>query len=143
MAERRKRRRSWGFTLFEVLLVLVVLGVLAGIAVPMYQGTVEEARSAEAKANLQTIYMAQKVFNIDHGEYYPAGGGAKQTTNASDLKDINDNLKVDLSPNYYNLVIDSTGKSGKAENYTATATRTSNPAKEYSIDEQNGRKPPF
>ncbi len=37
-----------GFTLLEVLIVIVILGVLAGLAVPVYKGQVEKSRKAEA-----------------------------------------------------------------------------------------------
>ena len=49
-----------GFTLGEILTVLVILGVVAGLAVPMYGSMMESARANEAKASLGVILMGEK-----------------------------------------------------------------------------------
>lgn len=50
------RRRNVGFTLLEILIVLIILGVLAGLAIPGLQGGVERARANEA---LQRMKMTK------------------------------------------------------------------------------------
>ncbi|MGB9667079.1 MAG: type IV pilin protein [Candidatus Cryosericum sp.] len=52
-----KRQRK-GFTLVELAIVIAILGILAVVAVPKYQGMVAEARSAQAKAQLGTMRSA-------------------------------------------------------------------------------------
>ena len=52
-----KRHRK-GFTLVELAIVIAILGILAVVAIPKYQGMVDEARSAEARAQLGTVRSA-------------------------------------------------------------------------------------
>jgi len=52
-----KRQRK-GFTLVELAIVIAILGILAIVAIPKYQGMVDEARSAEARAQLGTVRSA-------------------------------------------------------------------------------------
>jgi prepilin-type N-terminal cleavage/methylation domain-containing protein len=52
-----KRQRK-GFTLVELAIVIAILGILAVVAIPKYQGMVDEARSAEARAQLGTVRSA-------------------------------------------------------------------------------------
>jgi prepilin-type N-terminal cleavage/methylation domain-containing protein len=52
-----KRQRK-GFTLVELAIVIAILGILAVVAIPKYQGMVDEARSAAARAQLGTVRSA-------------------------------------------------------------------------------------
>jgi prepilin-type N-terminal cleavage/methylation domain-containing protein len=66
MAEHRK-----GFTLIEVVVVCVVLGILAGVAVPQYAGAKDKAYIAAMKADLHTIAIYEEQFAADnHGQYF-------------------------------------------------------------------------
>ena len=65
----RSRR---GFTLVELLLVLVILGTLAAIVVPKFSGRTEQARIAAAKTQISNFGVALDAFEIDCG-YYPKG----------------------------------------------------------------------
>ncbi len=58
-----------GFTLIELVVVVVVIGVLAGIAIPTYRKTVEKQRGDKAKLILQTIYTAEKLYKLDYNTY--------------------------------------------------------------------------
>ena len=62
-----QRRRA--FTLIELLLVLVILGVLAGIVVPKFGGTTEKARNAAAETQISTFKTALDAYEIDLGNY--------------------------------------------------------------------------
>lgn len=48
-----------GFTLIEILIAVLIMGILVTMAVPMYEKTVEKSRIAEARANLRRIYDAK------------------------------------------------------------------------------------
>lgn len=61
-----------GFTLVELLLVLVILGVLAAIVVPKFAGRTEQARITATQTQIATFATALDAFEIDNG-YYPRG----------------------------------------------------------------------
>ena len=72
-----KRR---GFTLVELAIVIAILGILAMYAIPKYQGMVEEARSAQARAQLGTFRSALAIYYAKNGGKFPSlttvqGGG--------------------------------------------------------------------
>jgi general secretion pathway protein G len=60
------------FTLVELLLVLVILGVLAAIVLPKFTGVSERSRVTAAKTQLSTFKTALGAFEVDMG-YYPKG----------------------------------------------------------------------
>ncbi len=51
-----------GFTLLEVLMVVIIIGVLATLAIPQYTKTVEKARATEAYSNIGTLRKAEWIF---------------------------------------------------------------------------------
>jgi len=121
-------------TLTEITIVSVILVMMAGLAIPSYFKTVEESRSSEAKANLSTLHFAQKIFRESNSakKFYPVGGGTKTTT--SDLTEITTQLNVDISPNFYNIEIETAG-GGSTSAYTATATRSNDSTRRYRVNE--------
>ena len=60
------------FTLIELLLVLVILGILAAIVVPKFSGRTEQARVTAARSQISTFSTALDAFEIDNG-FYPKG----------------------------------------------------------------------
>jgi general secretion pathway protein G len=60
------------FTLVELLLVLVILGILAAIVVPKISGRTEQAREAAARTQISSFSSALDMFEVDCG-YYPKG----------------------------------------------------------------------
>jgi len=69
---RNHRRTASGFTLVELLLVLVILGILAAIVVPKFSGRTEQARVTAAQTQISTFRTALDTFEVDVG-YYPKG----------------------------------------------------------------------
>jgi prepilin-type N-terminal cleavage/methylation domain-containing protein len=94
-------RRNQGFTLVELMIVVIIVGILAAVAIPMYQGATERAKASEAVAALGTIRGAMRVYYAEHGTYVNASftDGA-QVTNGSVL-DVSDN---DLLGRYFSSV---------------------------------------
>jgi general secretion pathway protein G len=69
--------RRQAFTLIELLLVLVILGILAAIVVPKFSGRTEQARITAAKTQIATFKTALDAFEVDNG-YYPRGNDGLQ-----------------------------------------------------------------
>lgn len=67
-------RRS-AFTLIELLLVLVILGILAAIVVPKFSGRTEQARNTAAQSQISTFGTALDSFEVDTGRYPTGKGG--------------------------------------------------------------------
>jgi general secretion pathway protein G len=70
-----QRRR--GFTLVELLLVLVILGVLAAIVIPKFSGRTQQAKLQAAITQISTFRTALDAFEVDNG-YYPKGRSGLQ-----------------------------------------------------------------
>lgn len=71
-----------GFTLIEILIVLVIIGILAGLAIPRFVGATSRAKQVEAKQVLRQIYTMQISHRIEHDTYWiPAFGSKASASN--------------------------------------------------------------
>lgn len=68
----RRSSKQNAFTLIELLLVLVILGILAAIVVPKFSGRTEQARLTAATSQISTFGTALDAFEVDNG-FYPKG----------------------------------------------------------------------
>ncbi len=62
-------RHSQGITLVELLVVILVIGILAGIAVPVYTQYMVRARRSDAKTVLEQVRAAQEMWRAERGTY--------------------------------------------------------------------------
>jgi general secretion pathway protein G len=65
----RPPARSRGFTLIEVMVVVVILGLLAAIVVPKVMSRPDEARAVAARADIAAITQALKLYRLDNVQY--------------------------------------------------------------------------
>lgn len=63
------RRQTQGFTLIEIMVVVVILGILAAIVVPRVINRPEQARIVRAKQDIAAIDNAMDLYKLDNGTY--------------------------------------------------------------------------
>ena len=73
---RRAARRRLAFSLMELMIVVVITGVLAAIAVPTFAGYVQKSRAAEPVQFLGVIKLRQESFRSEFGSYLICPAGA-------------------------------------------------------------------
>jgi general secretion pathway protein G len=59
-----------GLTLIEIMVVMIILGIMAGLIIPRIMGRPEEARRMKARVQIESIETALKLYRLDNG-YYP------------------------------------------------------------------------
>lgn len=70
MPNARPRSRTQAFTLIELLIVITVIGIVAGIAIPTYHSSMRKANEAAAVTTLNAIKVAQAKYVVDHQSHY-------------------------------------------------------------------------
>ena len=68
----RDGARRWGFTLIEMLIVIVVIAILIGVLLPSFRGTQDEAAEQRARSELRTLATAIESYYIHNSNSLPA-----------------------------------------------------------------------
>ncbi len=63
------KKNERGFTLIELMVVIVILGILAGLIIPRIMGRPDEARAAKARMQIESMETALKLYRLDSGDY--------------------------------------------------------------------------
>ena len=78
----RTRTRS-AFTLIEILIVVIILGILAAIVIPQFSGASDDARTSSVMTQLQTLRSAVELYKLQHLDQYPTTDGTADADNWS------------------------------------------------------------
>lgn len=65
----RMNRTNTGFTIVELLIVIVIIGILAAIVIVAYNGITSQARESTARADLSNFHKKLELFKVDNGRY--------------------------------------------------------------------------
>ena len=112
----KHRNRSDGFTLMELMIGLIIVGILATMALPGFSRAVERTRVKDAQTVLAAIYSSEKVYRLDQNSY----GTLLQLVAE---RYVSDPDPTDSNPNW-NFAAGGTGGGPPFNSFSATATRT-------------------
>jgi general secretion pathway protein G len=81
----QNKKKNAGFTLIEMMIVVVIIGIIVGIAVPMIAKDPEKARLVADKANIKSLDDAVQMYNLDT-QHYP--DSLQQLVTDQDIKQL-------------------------------------------------------
>lgn len=103
-------RNMKGFTLVELMIVVIIIGILTAVGVPLYMGYVRSAKAASAQAVIGTIVNAEKLYHQRNGTFVDVA----DFTTASNVL----NIDVRDATQYWTIAV----SGSTATQFTVTAT---------------------
>lgn len=107
-------KRNCAFTLTELLVVVIIIGLMAAFTVPNYTRSVERSHRKDAETQLKTIWSADQIYRAQNGTYWPS-----PASGSNDIAAINNNLGLGIISNGMTY----TCNSALTDTFTCTAVR--------------------
>jgi len=108
--------RQKGFTLIELMIVVVIIGILAALAIPRFMTATTKSKQSEAKGILKQIYTMERTYRQQNNTYWGAGSSA-DSLNTNGLQAIG--VEIPTSAIYQYTIT-----TADASNLLVTATAT-------------------
>ena len=86
-------KNSQGFTLIEIMVVIVILGILAALVVPKIMSRPDEARIVAAKQDINSLIQALKLYRLDNQRYPTTDQGLQALVQKPTINPIPNNWK--------------------------------------------------
>lgn len=121
---RERSNGEGGFTLVELLVVMLILGLLAAIAIPSFFNQRDKATDADAKASVRTAQTAIETYATDNGGSYANATVANLRTIEETLSETSgtpDRLTVSSTADTYTVSVTSDRTGGPVFNISRTA----------------------
>ncbi|MBD3868063.1 MAG: prepilin-type N-terminal cleavage/methylation domain-containing protein [Acidobacteria bacterium] len=75
MQQQSRQRREGGYSLIEILIVLVIISLIAAIAIPIYSSAITKSRRSALVADLRVLHDSMKRYYLDKSRFPLMGGG--------------------------------------------------------------------
>lgn len=111
------QRNNLGFTLIELMIAVVVIGILSAIALPSYQSYVRRTACEDAKGSLVGLANAMERYSAQNNQYTGAAGTQAVPADTGSPRIYATQSPVDGTPKQFNLTI----SAATASTYTLTA----------------------